>query len=69
MFITIMIQLPHFRQPSKMVKTLDYIFQILYALNFAVNFLVYYTFGKNFRHVYEVKFCAIFKCLTNLSQV
>jgi hypothetical protein len=43
-----------------MVKTLDYIFQILYALNFAVNFLVYYTFGKNFRHVYEVKFCALF---------
>ena len=56
------------RQPSKMVKTLDYIFQILYALNFAVNFLVYYTFGKNFRHVYEVKFSAIFKCLTNFNE-
>lgn len=51
------------QQPSKILKTLDYIFQVMYCLNFSVNFIVYYVFGKNFRTLFKMHFQKVFKCL------
>lgn len=51
------------QQPSKILKTLDYIFQVMYCLNFSVNFIVYYVFGKNFRTMCQSYFFSVSRCL------
>lgn len=50
------------QQLSGVVKTLNYVFQVMYCLNFAVNFIVYYTFGNNFRQIVAKSFCSISNC-------
>ena len=49
------------KEPSVVLRTLNYIFQVMYCLNFAINFLVYYIFGNNFRQVFARHICDISK--------
>lgn len=47
------------RQFAPVLYSLKYIFETIYYLSFAVNFVIYYTFGDKFRNGFKEKFCSI----------
>lgn len=46
------------RQTDPLLISLKYIFETIYNLSFAVNFIIYYTFGDRFRNCFKKKMCS-----------